>query len=76
MATMGTISYAMILIGSILLGLYPYVLSATPLTATDMDFAYLIVHKKEIKIITAKRYWLVGWIFVIGGTLIQAFTSK
>lgn len=73
MATMGTISYALIIIGSIVLGLYPYVLSATPTTPADMDFAYLLIRKKEIKIITAKHYWFIGWMFVIGGTVLQAY---
>ena len=64
------VSYFLIIIGSILLAIYPFQFSMTPITPTDMAFT-----KEKIFgiLITAKHYWSVAWIMIIVGTLLQSF---
>jgi len=64
------ISYLLVIIGSILLAIYPFLFSMTPITSTDMAFAK--VKRCSIRI-TAKHYWNVAWLMIIVGTLLQAF---
>ena len=76
MVSLSTVSYIFIFVGSLLLAVYPWVMSRTGITSADMNFSHLRkVGTCEFKRITGKRYWLSAWVMILIGIVLQCYND-